>query len=180
MTTQHKTLRGQGNGNNQHRAQEALEKNHQNSPTEHKKRWQSATKYTKIGHSSIPHTAKNTAEGGDGALVQHPLANSMLYLQQIRYCFFLPWCHEKDPGGSLKQHFLSDWGSTKSKGYARSATCPSQQYQQQQQQQKLEQTIQTRLLAGCQPKHSCLLYTQTEFARMFAPSPQSVKTGVFL
>lgn len=69
MTTQHKTLRGQGNGNNQHRAQEALEKNHQNSPTEHKKRWQSATKYTKIGHSSIPHTAKNTAEGGDGALV---------------------------------------------------------------------------------------------------------------
>ena len=69
MTTQHKTLRGQGNGNNKHRAQEALEKNHQNSPTEHKKRWRSATKYTKIGHSSIPHTAKNTAEGGDGALV---------------------------------------------------------------------------------------------------------------
>lgn len=72
----------------------------------------------------------------------------------------------------LKQHFLSDCCSTKSKGYARSATFPSQQYQQQQQQQKLEQTVQTQLLAGCQPKHSCLLYTQTEFARMFAPFPE--------
>ena len=49
--------------------QEAPEKSPQNSPTERKKQWQSATTHMRTGPSSIPHTAKNTAEGADGTLV---------------------------------------------------------------------------------------------------------------
>lgn len=99
---------------------------------------------------SLPKRYQSTGSPCASFTHQHPLANSTLYLQQIKYGFFVPWCHERIQKVPLKQHFLSGCCSTESKGDARSATSPFQQ-RQQQQQQKLEQNMETQLLAGCQP-----------------------------